>query len=55
MPILLMALLALLVFGLIGIVLTVAMVSEHSRLRLSATRKSACSRPYPAASFHSKP
>jgi hypothetical protein len=33
MPILLIALLALLVFGLIGIVLAIAMVSEHSKLR----------------------
>jgi hypothetical protein len=33
MPILLMALLALLVFGLIGILLTAAMILEHSKLK----------------------
>jgi hypothetical protein len=36
MPILLMALLALLVFGVIGILLTVAVVMEHSRRARSA-------------------
>jgi len=38
MPILLMALLALLAFGLIGILLTFAVLSEHSKLARSAKR-----------------
>ena len=37
MPILLMALLALVVFGLIGILLTVAVVMEHRKRERSAT------------------
>jgi hypothetical protein len=41
MPILLMALLALLVFGLVGILLTVAMVSEHSKLTRSVKSNAA--------------
>jgi hypothetical protein len=36
MPILFMALLALLIFGLIGILLTVAVILEHSKRRHSA-------------------
>ena len=36
MPILMMALLALLVFGVIGILLTVAVVMEHSKRERSA-------------------
>ncbi len=46
MPILLMALLALLVFGLIGILLTAAMILEHSkRTRLI---KAAAAHPSPS-------
>jgi len=54
MPILLIALLALLVFGLIGIVLAIAMVSEHSKLRPSAASNAVRSRPDSVASFHLK-
>ena len=55
MPILMMALLALLVFGLIGILLTAAVVLEHSkRARLA---KGDTAHPMPsgtAPSFHPK-
>jgi len=54
MPILLMALLALLVFGLIGILLTVAMVSEHSKLRPAATRNAGRSMPDTVPTLHPK-
>ena len=36
MPILLMALLALVIFGLIGILLTAAVILEHSKLKRAA-------------------
>ncbi len=55
MPILLMALLALLIFGLIGILLTVAVLSEHAKPTRSA--KSNVAVPVtggPIASLHPK-
>jgi hypothetical protein len=55
MPILLMALLALLVFGLVGILLTVAMASEHSKRTPSAKRTATVSGAGgPIAPFHPK-
>ncbi len=41
MPILLMALLALLVFGVIGILLTTAMIMEHSKRKHTAMEAAA--------------
>ncbi len=55
MPILLMALLALLVFGLVGILLTVATLLEHSKLARSTKSSAAVSVPCGSvASLHPK-
>ena len=53
MPILMMALLALLVFGLIGILLTAAVILEHRKRTHSAQDDGA--RPIPAAVGHPLP
>ncbi len=56
MPILFMALLAMLVFGLIGILLTVAVVLEHSKRTRLARSHAEHSVPAGAVpSFHPKP
>lgn len=54
MPILLMALLALLVFGLIGILLTAAMILEHSKHKHLAKVAVAHPGPSGAPSLHPK-
>jgi len=59
MPILVMALLALVVFGLIGILLTVAVVMEHSAQRRAEAEAAQLSAsdvvPTPAASINLAP
>ena len=59
MPILVMALLALVVFGLIGILLTVAVVMEHSAQRRAEAEAAQLSAsdvvPIPAASINLAP